>query len=195
MFDKGMPNKAGKRTGWRLAGTAAAAAGVAVPLLALSAPAALADGGSASGDGAAPACLTSQLEVTDNGSTAGAGSRYIELRIANTSDDPCTIQGHFDEVRWLRGDGEPLGDPAATTAEAGEPIVIGQGVDAYATVRVPSPGAFDPEECLPEKASLLHLVPPSNQATYDVAFDDVTVCSASGAGTSQISAFRPDSRV
>ena len=118
-------------------------------------------------------CHTSELAgsvVRDPGGGA-AGSSYVTLVLRNESDRTCVLRG-FPGVSYVGGeDGHQVGPSAAMSGDHGQPVRLGSGGAAGATVRVVNVQNFDPDACRPEPVRGLRVYPPGETDSLFIPMD------------------------
>lgn len=122
------------------------------------------NGGATVGDDSR--CHTSELTVAAGRGDGAAGSTYYPLNFENSGDRTCTVAG-FPGVS-LVGDnnGTQIGAAADRDGEGGDPVTLGPGQQATATLRVVNVENYG-EQCSVVPADGLRVYPPDElDATY-----------------------------
>jgi hypothetical protein len=125
-----------------------------------------------------PRCHTSQLTGSMSPVEAGAGQRYADVSLTNTSDQFCTIYG-YGGVQLVDGAGNPLPTNVARTADPGSALIgLSPGQSAAATLHwsaVPHGDEGDP--CQPTPTGL-QVIPPDETDPLPVEWTGDVVCGA-----------------
>ena len=131
-----------------------------------------------------PRCHTSQLTGAMSPVDAGAGQRYADVTLTNSSDAHCTLYG-YGGMRLVDAAGNPLPTEITRTDNPG-PALIGldPGESASATLHwtaVPHEGEGDP--CQPV-AGGLQVIPPDETDWLPVEWTGDAVCGGGAIGES-----------
>nr|WP_228046198.1 DUF4232 domain-containing protein [Saccharopolyspora sp. HNM0983] len=123
-------------------------------------------------------CHTSMLSGTLTEPDAGAGQRYAELTLRNTSAETCTLYG-YGGLQLVGEDGAPLPTELERTANPGpELITLAPEQTAKSTLRwtaVPHDGEPTDEPCQQTPAAA-QVIPPDETDPLDVAWTSGPVC-------------------
>ena len=160
-----------------------AAAGIlAASLSVVGTALAAAPAGGASAAAPAPLCQTGDLYVVKGRLEGAAGNRYLNIRLTNVGDHPCSA-GLATKAGFRDWAGE-LGSKGALSAGGGS-ITLNQGGTARTTVHWSDPGPVPEGDCLPASATLVTLRVPSLRHTWRLPLR-AQICTTP--------AYRPDSK-
>lgn len=131
-----------------------------------------------------PRCHTSQLTGSMSPVEAGAGQRYADLSLTNSSDQFCTLYG-YGGMQLVDAAGTPLPTNVTRTPNPGPALIdLPPGASAAATLHwtaVPHEGEGDP--CQPAPASL-QVIPPDETEPLPVTWTGDVVCGGGAIGES-----------
>ncbi|GAA3365417.1 MULTISPECIES: DUF4232 domain-containing protein [Saccharopolyspora] len=123
-------------------------------------------------------CHTSQLSGAVGHGDSGAGQRYAELTLTNTSGEACTLYG-YGGMQLLGADGQQLPTQLERTPNPGPQVVrLAPGESASSTLHwtaVPHEGESEQGPCQPEPARAL-VTPPDEEDPLTVRWDLGSVC-------------------
>lgn len=129
----------------------------------------------------ADTCKAGQLTVTMDDAQGGgaAGSTYVPLDFANSSESACTMYG-FPGVSFTTSDGAQIGAAAARNTGFGSVLVtLRPGGSAHAWLQVADAQNYPQGKCDPATASVLRVYPPGTTGTREVRQSFVACRSAS----------------
>lgn len=159
------------------AATAAIAAAIAIPAVALAAPGHTA---ARATPAAAPRCTSGQL-VAWIGIPAGAaaGTYAYQLELSNTSHSTCTLYG-YPGVSAIGPHGGQLGSAAARNRQhAAHLITLGRGATAHVELWVADVSAYPSSACQPRQASGLRVYAPGAYRSLTIPYS-FRACSQKG---------------
>jgi hypothetical protein len=121
-------------------------------------------------------CHTSELTVTAGRGDGAAGSVYHPLIFRNSGDRTCTVAG-FPGVSMV-GDnnGTQVGAPADRDAGTADPVTLGPGQSATATLRVVNVQNYG-DQCSETPADGLRIYPPDELDALYLQMPGLTGCS------------------
>ncbi|MGZ4448123.1 MAG: DUF4232 domain-containing protein [Nocardioides sp.] len=106
-----------------------------------------------------PACTGHDLSASKGRLEGAAGSRYLTVRVTNTSGHACSTMG-YTRYRFRDADG-PIGyksGPNVVTDGGGStPVVIGAGRTVTSTLHWVDPGPTVPSQCHAARATAVRL--------------------------------------
>ncbi len=140
-------------------------AAIVVPLLGLLLVATPADGAPSTSAGAVATCAPDSLYVVKGRLDAGAGQRYLPIRVTNVGDDACVLPTGT-KVRFRDFDG-PLGKVSLPPSESGT-ITLASGRTVKTVVHWSDPGPVPPDQCDAAQASLVTLRLPALHHTWRI---------------------------
>ncbi|GAA2783662.1 DUF4232 domain-containing protein [Saccharopolyspora taberi] len=133
-------------------------------------------------------CHTSMLSGSVQPSDSGAGQRYAELVLTNTSGETCNIYG-YGGMQLIGADGSPLPTKVERTPNPGPALVrLAPGGSASATLHwsvIPHEGEPETGQCEPTPVRL-DVIPPDETDALSATWDLGAVC---GFGTISGSAY------
>lgn len=123
-------------------------------------------------------CHTSMLSGTAKHGEAGAGQRYAELTLTNTSGETCTVYG-YGGMQLLGADDAELPTQMERSPNPGPQVVrLAPGQSASSTLHwtaVPHEGESEQGPCQPKPVSAL-VTPPDERDPLTVSWDLGPVC-------------------
>ncbi|MER7081195.1 Protein of unknown function [Saccharopolyspora kobensis] len=123
-------------------------------------------------------CHTSMLTGSLQNPDAGAGQRYAELTLTNSSGETCTLYG-YGGMQLVDASGRPLPTDAKRTPNPGPSMItLSPGESASATLHwtaVPHEGEPTDGPCAPTAASL-QVIPPDETDPLPVTWNGGPVC-------------------
>lgn len=133
-------------------------------------------------------CHTSMLDATLRAGHPGAGQRYADLTLVNSSGQTCRVYG-FPGLQLVGADGDPLPtDVARTTTREPHAVLLAPGESATATLHwgvVPTGDEPATEPCQPDPERL-RVIPPDETDNLGLAWPFGPVC---GGGHITVTAF------
>ncbi|HEY1639239.1 MAG TPA: DUF4232 domain-containing protein [Streptosporangiaceae bacterium] len=159
------------------AATAAAAAAILIPAVALAAPGRTAGHAAPA---AAPRCASGQL-VAWLGIPAGAaaGSLGYQLEVSNISRSTCTLYG-YPGVSAFGPHGGQLGSAAARDhAHAPRLVTLARGATAHMELYLADAANYPPRTCQPRQAAGLRVYPPGAYRSLTIPYS-FRACGAKG---------------
>ncbi|WP_243790084.1 DUF4232 domain-containing protein [Saccharopolyspora gloriosae] len=133
-------------------------------------------------------CHTSMLSGSAQHGEAGAGQRYAELTLTNTSGETCTLYG-YGGMQLMGADGAELPTKMERTPSPAPQVVqLAPGESASSTLHwtaVPHEGESEQGPCQPKPAGAL-VTPPDEHDPLSVSWDLGSVC---GFGSIENSAY------
>lgn len=112
-------------------------------------------------------CITGQLTLTAGRPDGAAGSVYTTFYFVNTGRQSCTLQG-FPGVSVLDPAGDMVGQAAARSGPAGQPVGVAPGSRAQFIVR--TSGATRPGCPTPNSSTQIQVYPPDQTAPLRIPF-------------------------
>jgi len=127
-----------------------------------------------------PGCATSSLRARVAAGDGAAGSSYFQVRLTNTSQQPCSIRG-FGGVSFVTSpQGDPIGAPADRVRRSEtHQVVLAPGDTASATLQQVEAGNYPSAKCRPVRATGLRIYPPDQTRSLFVKHR-ATACRAAG---------------
>ncbi|MFR9730936.1 DUF4232 domain-containing protein [Saccharopolyspora sp. MS10] len=123
-------------------------------------------------------CHTSMLSGSVEHGDSGAGQRYAELRLTNTSGETCTLYG-YGGMQLLGAGGERLPTQLERTPNPGPAVVrLAPGESASSTLHwtaVPHAGEPERGDCQPKPTGAL-VTPPDEEDPLTVSWNLGAVC-------------------
>ncbi|MER7014000.1 DUF4232 domain-containing protein [Saccharopolyspora sp. NPDC000359] len=123
-------------------------------------------------------CHTSMLTGSMQNPDAGAGQRYAELTLTNSSGETCTLYG-YGGLQLVDASGHPLPTDAKRTPNPGPSLItLAPGESASATLHwtaVPHEGEPTDGPCAPTP-SRLEVIPPDETDPLAVTWNAGPVC-------------------
>lgn len=121
-------------------------------------------------------CHTSELTVTAGRGDGAAGSVYHPLIFKNSGDRTCTVAG-FPGVSMVgENNGTQVGAPADRDAGTADPVTLGPGQSATATLRVVNVQNYG-DQCSEAPADGLRIFPPDELDALYLQMPGLTGCS------------------
>ncbi|MGW5050773.1 DUF4232 domain-containing protein [Actinokineospora sp. NPDC004072] len=125
----------------------------------------------ASQDRAPTDCQSTELSLSIEDDSAGAGTVYRELVFTNTGSRTCTMQG-FPGVSYVAGeDGHQVGPAAYREGTKGGPVSLKPGSAAVAPIGLVNVRNYDEAVCKPTEVRGLRVYPPQETEALFVAMD------------------------
>lgn len=124
-------------------------------------------------------CVAADLDGTIGNADAGAGSRFAELIVRNTSDAPCTLYG-YGGLEFVDASGAATPTDLVRRADPGPSLVtLAPGQTAAKKLRWGViPRAPEPAEGPCQTASAgIRVIPPDDTTAFLVPYDFGSVCS------------------
>ncbi|GAA4612221.1 DUF4232 domain-containing protein [Saccharopolyspora hordei] len=123
-------------------------------------------------------CHTSMLTGSLQNPDAGAGQRYAELTLTNSSGETCTLYG-YGGFQLVDANGQPIPTNAVRTPNPGPSLItLAPGESASATLHwtaVPHEGEPTDGPCAPTAARLM-VIPPDETDALPVTWTGGPVC-------------------
>jgi hypothetical protein len=134
-------------------------------------------------------CVSSVLQASFGRSLGAAGHAYVALLLTNRSHATCTLGG-YPGVSFVAAGGHQIGAPAQRDSRfAAVPVTLAPGAIVHATVDVADYANYDPQTCLPVRATGFRIFPPGSTGSLLISAPQ-TVCSRSGVQQFQTSVMR-----
>jgi uncharacterized protein DUF4232 len=128
--------------------------------------------------GAGTKCKAADLKGSMSSPNAGAGNRYADLVVTNTSGRPCTIYG-YGGLQLIGADGRPTPTDLARTPDPGPTLVtLRPGGTAAKTLHwgvIPSGDEPVTGPCEPASTGA-RVIPPDDTKAFMVTFAFGSVC-------------------
>jgi Protein of unknown function (DUF4232) len=126
-------------------------------------------------------CKSASLSLMLGQSDGTAGTIYQPVVFVNNGSSACSLQG-YPGVSFVTANGKLIGQPASHDPEKKAVILLANGGEANALLRMPDPGNFAPSACAVKTADRLRVYPPGETQALFV-HDAAQVCSTSVART------------
>ncbi|SDP01438.1 DUF4232 domain-containing protein [Actinacidiphila guanduensis] len=118
-----------------------------------------------------PSCATSNLKVTADGFSSGAGSTTFQLVFQNTGSAPCTLSG-FPGVSFVKIHNTQMGKAAERTSTAPTIVTLIPNAHAYADVRtVNGQGGYSAAQCDLQTVPTLRVYPPNQKESTNIPWN------------------------
>lgn len=116
-------------------------------------------------DGAETRCSTEDLDITLGQVQGAAGSMLLDVVVANSSADNCTLSG-FPGIALVDANGTPIGAPAQREEGSTVGVVdLAPEDTAVAAVKISRAENYDDASCAPAAAAGLQVIVPDETAT------------------------------
>lgn len=115
--------------------------------------------GAAGSTAAPPECRGADLRASYRARDAGAGHRYGVVRLRNTSDRACVVQG-YGGLSYVAGDGSQVGAAADRDPGAAPRVLLQPGERAVSTVDETVAGSYPRARCRPAPVAAFRVYAP-----------------------------------